>query len=120
MGSTSSVCGHAPHARRQGHLRRRGPRALQPGVHGGRRRGRGRRRRVAVADRRGGVVRVPGRAEEFALPLAAPLAELLETVVAGGSVTLCTQCAARREITAEHVLPGVRIAGGPAAGGPPR
>jgi len=26
-------------------------------------------------------------------------------------VTLCTQCAARRSITAEDVLPGVRIAG---------
>src|SRR6266511_1535335 len=31
--------------------------------------------------------------------------------LAGGRVTLCTQCAARRGITAEDVLPGVRIAG---------
>ena len=31
--------------------------------------------------------------------------------LAGGQVTLCTQCAARRDITAADVLPGVRIAG---------
>ena len=54
---------------------------------------------------------VPGRAEEFALPLAAPLADLLAAVVAGGQVTVCTQCAARREITEADVLPGVRVAG---------
>nr|MDT0524270.1 DsrE family protein [Streptomyces sp. DSM 41633] len=30
---------------------------------------------------------------------------------AGGRVTLCTQCAARREITEKDVLEGVRIAG---------
>ena len=28
-----------------------------------------------------------------------------------GTVTVCTQCAARRGITAEDLLPGVRIAG---------
>ena len=54
---------------------------------------------------------LPGRASEFDLPLAAPLDSLLDSVVAGGSVTLCTQCAARRGITAEDVLPGVQIAG---------
>jgi predicted peroxiredoxin len=54
---------------------------------------------------------VPGRAEEFALPLATPLADLLAAVVAGGQVTVCTQCAARREITEADLLPGVRIAG---------
>ncbi len=54
---------------------------------------------------------VPGRAEEFSLPLATPLAELLAAVVAGGQVTVCSQCAARREITDGDVLPGVRIAG---------
>ena len=32
-------------------------------------------------------------------------------MLAEGHVTLCTQCAARREITADDVLPGVRIAG---------
>ena len=54
---------------------------------------------------------VPGRAEGFALPEAAPLADLLEAVLAAGRVTVCTQCAARRGIGAEDVRPGVRIAG---------
>jgi hypothetical protein len=34
-------------------------------------------------------------------------------VIAGGSVTLCTQCAARRDIGESDVLPGIRIAGAP-------
>ena len=54
---------------------------------------------------------LPGRAEGFALPEAAPLSDLLQAVLAGGTVTLCTQCAARRAIGAEDVLPGIRIAG---------
>lgn len=54
---------------------------------------------------------LPGRAEEFDLPHAAPLEELLQTLLVGGGVTLCTQCAARREITQQDVLDGVRIAG---------
>jgi predicted peroxiredoxin len=32
-------------------------------------------------------------------------------VLATGKVTLCTQCAARREIVAGDVIPGIRIAG---------
>ena len=32
-------------------------------------------------------------------------------VLTAGTVTLCTQCAARRGIAPEHVRPGVRIAG---------
>ena len=32
-------------------------------------------------------------------------------MLAAGRVTLCTQCAARREITETDVIPGVRIAG---------
>ncbi|HSA52837.1 MAG TPA: DsrE family protein [Yinghuangia sp.] len=54
---------------------------------------------------------LPGRAAEFTLPEAAPLTDLLEAILAGGKVTLCTQCAARREITGDDVIPGVRIAG---------
>ena len=54
---------------------------------------------------------LPGRAAEFSLPHAAPLPDLLSAILAGGRVTLCTQCAARRSITDEDVLPGVRIAG---------
>jgi len=54
---------------------------------------------------------LPGRAAEFELPHSAPLPDLLAAVLAGGRVTLCTQCAARRAITPEDVIPGVRIAG---------
>ena len=54
---------------------------------------------------------VPGRAEAFALPEAAPLADLLAAVVSGGRVTVCTQCAARRGIAADDLVPGVRVAG---------
>jgi predicted peroxiredoxin len=52
---------------------------------------------------------VAGRAEEFELPHSAPLADLRDAVLAGGTLTLCTQCATRRGIT--EVLPGVRLAG---------
>jgi predicted peroxiredoxin len=54
---------------------------------------------------------LPGRAAEFSLPESAPLPDLLDAVLAAGTVTLCTQCAARRGISAADVLPGVRIAG---------
>jgi predicted peroxiredoxin len=54
---------------------------------------------------------LPGRAAEFELPHSAPLPDLLAAIMDGGEVTLCTQCAARRAITAEDVIPGVRIAG---------
>lgn len=54
---------------------------------------------------------LPGRAEEFSLPHAAPLADLLAGVLAAGQVTLCTQCAARRDITEADLIDGVRIAG---------
>ncbi|MDA8369234.1 MAG: DsrE family protein [Nocardiopsaceae bacterium] len=56
---------------------------------------------------------VPGRAETFSLPHAAPLADLLAGVLAGGRVTVCTQCAARREITEADLIDGIRIAGAP-------
>jgi predicted peroxiredoxin len=54
---------------------------------------------------------LPGRAAEFELPHSSPLNELLDTVLSGGAVTLCTQCAARRGIDAADVIDGVRIAG---------
>lgn len=54
---------------------------------------------------------LPGRAENFRLPHAAPLEDLIAGVLAVGRVTLCTQCAARREITGDDVIEGVRIAG---------
>ena len=54
---------------------------------------------------------LPGRAEEFELPHAAPLPDLLAILIDAGRVTACTQCAARRGITPDDVLPGIRIAG---------
>jgi predicted peroxiredoxin len=54
---------------------------------------------------------LPGRAQELSLPHAAPLADLLAGVLAAGTVTVCTQCAARREITQPDLISGIRIAG---------
>jgi predicted peroxiredoxin len=56
---------------------------------------------------------LPGKAAEFSLPEAAPLPDLLAAVLDTGTVTVCSQCAARRSITGADVLPGVRIAGAP-------
>jgi predicted peroxiredoxin len=39
------------------------------------------------------------------------LADLLAGVLAAGSVTVCTQCAARRNIEADDLISGIRIAG---------
>lgn len=54
---------------------------------------------------------VPGRAEDLDLPLATPVGELLSAVLAAGTVTVCSQCAGRRDLTEEDLVPGVRIAG---------
>ncbi|MGO9078088.1 MAG: DsrE family protein [Streptosporangiaceae bacterium] len=54
---------------------------------------------------------LPGNAEEIALPYAVPLSQLLASILAAGTVTLCSQCAARREITEADVIERVRIAG---------
>ena len=54
---------------------------------------------------------LPGRAERFELPHSAPLADLRDTLISGGTLTVCTQCAARRNITEPDVIAGVRIAG---------
>src|ERR1017187_5873290 len=51
----------------------------------------------------------PGGAEGITLPH--PVAELLEKVLGNGTVTVCTQCAARRGITADDLVDGARIAG---------
>lgn len=56
---------------------------------------------------------LPGRADDLVLPHAAPLADLLALVVAEGTVTLCSQCAARRSITEADVIEGIRVAGAP-------
>ena len=54
---------------------------------------------------------VPGRAEAFTLPHSAPLAELRDAVIAGGMLTVCTQCAARRGIEADQLVAGAVIRG---------
>jgi predicted peroxiredoxin len=54
---------------------------------------------------------VPGRAEEFELPYAAELASLRDAVIAGGRLTVCTQCAARRDLTEDAMVDGVTIRG---------
>jgi predicted peroxiredoxin len=54
---------------------------------------------------------VPGRAEAFSLPETAELAELRDTVLADGLVTVCSQCAARRNLTQADLLPGAVIRG---------
>src|SRR3954465_5712119 len=53
---------------------------------------------------------LPARAGAFPAPPAAPRAALLAGVLAAGSVTVCTQCAARRNIEADHLISGIRIA----------
>ena len=54
---------------------------------------------------------VPGRAEAFDLDLATPLAELRDIVLAGGSLTVCSQCAQRRGLVAGDLVAGTEIAG---------
>ena len=54
---------------------------------------------------------LPDRAADVALPHAAPLSQLLTKVLEEGTVTVCSQCASRRNISSGDTLPGVRIAG---------
>jgi len=54
---------------------------------------------------------VPGRAAELALPHAAPAADLVDAILAAGTVTVCGQCAARRDLTDANLLAGVTIRG---------
>jgi len=54
---------------------------------------------------------VPGKAEAFELPLSAPLSDARDLVAEQGELVVCTQCAARRGITATDLVPGARISG---------
>jgi len=54
---------------------------------------------------------LPGRAESFTLPHSPPLQGLRDDVLEHGTLTLCSQCATRRDISPEMTLPGVRLAG---------
>lgn len=54
---------------------------------------------------------LPGRAYDVTLAHSPPFGDLLASVIASGTVSLCTQCAARREITESDVIDGIRVAG---------
>lgn len=54
---------------------------------------------------------LPGHAEHVRLAYATPLDQLLTAILDGGTVTVCTQCAARREVTEDDLIDKVRIAG---------
>ncbi len=54
---------------------------------------------------------VPGKADAFSLPHAAPLTDLRDALLAGGRVTVCTQCAARRDLSEDDLIEGVEIKG---------
>lgn len=53
---------------------------------------------------------VPGH-DALDLPLATPIAELRDLVLSSGSLTVCSQCAERRSLGVEDLVPGARIAG---------
>jgi predicted peroxiredoxin len=54
---------------------------------------------------------VPGRQPDLELPFATPVNELIETVRLGGAITVCTQCAARRELVVEDLIQSATIQG---------
>ena len=54
---------------------------------------------------------VLGRQPDLALPHATPVSDLVETVRTGGRIVVCTQCAARRELTEDDLVDRATIAG---------
>lgn len=54
---------------------------------------------------------VRDRQPDLQLPHATAVRELLDTVRGAGTIVVCTQCAARRELTEADLFDGVRIAG---------
>ena len=57
----------------------------------------------------GEAVRLAVAGGELELPHSPPVSALRDAVLLGGQVTVCSQCAARRDLT--DFLPGVRVAG---------
>ena len=53
----------------------------------------------------------PGFAERLTLPHSAAFADLRDALVQAKAVTVCTQCAARRGLEPEDLVPGIRIGG---------
>ncbi|QVQ50786.1 DsrE family protein [Spiractinospora alimapuensis] len=56
---------------------------------------------------------VPGRAETFDLTYAPPLADLIGGILAAGSITVGTQCAARRGLSENDLIPDIVVRGVP-------
>ena len=54
---------------------------------------------------------VPDRQPDLALPHATPVAELVETVRTGAQIRVCSQCAARRDLSVDDLVDGASIAG---------
>jgi predicted peroxiredoxin len=54
---------------------------------------------------------VRGRQPDLELPYATPVNELIETVRLGGAITVCTQCAARRELVVEDLIQSATVQG---------
>lgn len=54
---------------------------------------------------------VPGRADDVTLEHSAPVADLRDAVLEGGSITVCGQCAARRGLTEADLVAGVVVRG---------
>jgi predicted peroxiredoxin len=54
---------------------------------------------------------LPERAAELELAFATPLPELIAVVLGGGTITVCSQCAARRGLTEADLVEGATIKG---------
>ena len=54
---------------------------------------------------------LPGEAETFSIEGAKPLREMLDVILAAGTVSVCSQCAARRSITGDQLIAGATIRG---------
>ncbi|CAB5241099.1 unannotated protein [freshwater metagenome] len=54
---------------------------------------------------------LPGKAEEFVLAHAPSIADQLKVLLVVGTVTLCSQCAVRREINVGDQIDGIAFAG---------
>lgn len=54
---------------------------------------------------------LPGKAEEFTLAHSANLSDLLANLISEAHVTLCSQCAVRRNIKEGEQISGIAIAG---------
>ena len=66
---------------------------------------------VASQETDAAYLATPGYAEPLTLAHSAPLADLRDALLALEAISVCTQCAARRDLTPDDLLPGASIAG---------